>query len=84
MSVEHFTLEDPRIQNALTDLQAIIKKHFPKATFEVSEGDDPCGVYLMATVDVDDLMTVIDVFAARLVDIQVEEELPVYVIPMRP
>ncbi len=84
MSVEHFTLEDPRIQGALTELQSIIKKHFPQATFEVSEGDDPCGIYLTATVDVDNLTTIIDVFSDRLVDIQVEEGLPVHVILVQP
>jgi len=39
-------------------------------------------VYLRAIVDVDDTNDVMDVFIDRLVDMQVEERLPVYVVPV--
>jgi hypothetical protein len=50
----------------------------------VSEGEDPDGIYLYAMVDLEDIDPVVDVFNDRLVDMQVEEGLPVYVIPTQP
>ncbi len=35
-------------------------------------------------VDVDDINDVLDVYIDRLVDLQVEGQLPVYVVPVRP
>ena len=69
----------PRIQEALAELQALILDRFPDATFEVHQGDEPWGIYLHATVDVDSLWDVIDVVSDRLVDFQVNEELPVFI-----
>jgi hypothetical protein len=50
----------------------------------VSDGDDPEGIYLTAVVDVEYMRDVIEVFLDRLVDMQVDEELPVFVVPIRP
>ena len=77
-------LADPRIEAAIAEMQALIRQHYPDATFDVSLGDDPVGVYLWATVDVEDRNDVIDVYIDRLVDLHVEEELPFHVIPVRP
>jgi len=63
-------------------MQETIKANFSTATFEIYRGEDPDGMYLEATVDVDDTDEVIDVFIDRLVDMQIEERLPVYVIPI--
>lgn len=76
--------DDPRIQGALAELRAMIHRHYPAATFTVSHGDDPEGIYLNVVVDVDDVDEVADVVTHRLVDMQVEEGLPVYVIPEWP
>ena len=38
-------------------------------------------MYLVATVDIDDTDEVVEVFIDRLIDMQVEEGLPVYVVP---
>ena len=75
---------DPRIREALAELQNLILDRYPDASFTVSEGDDPTGVYLRATVDVEDLDEVLDVVIDRLLDLQIRERLPVYVIPVRP
>ncbi len=40
-------------------------------------------MYLEAMVDVEDLNDMLDVFIDRLVDMQIEERLPVYVVPVR-
>jgi hypothetical protein len=75
---------EPRIQQALEELETLILQHYPKASFQVSVGDDPEGVYLTATVDVPDTDAVMDVVLARLLTLQVEEGLPIYVIPVEP
>src|SRR5687767_11699543 len=72
---------DPRIQAALEELRALILSRFPEATFTVGRGDDPDGIYLTPIVDVEDLDEVADVFISRMVDMQVDEGLPVYVVP---
>lgn len=72
---------DPRIQAALVELRELIAAHFPTATFEVVRGEDPEGIYLLPTVDVEDLDEAAAVFMPRLVDMQVDGGLPVYVFP---
>ena len=66
------------------ELKAIIQRHYPGASFVITEGDDPEGIYLKPIVDVDDTEEVFDTVAVRLLELQIDEELPVYVIPVRP
>jgi hypothetical protein len=84
MSGNRLDEHDPRIEAALAELRGMILQHYPEATFQVTEGEDPCGIYLTATVDVEDTDEVVDVFVDRLVNMQVEEGLPVYVIVLEP
>ena len=84
MSAQPASEMDARIRDALTELQEMIQQKYPTATFEVSRGDDPEGIYLTPTVDVEDVGEVFDVVVDRLLEMQVEEGLPVYVIPVRP
>jgi hypothetical protein len=80
----HIEEMSPRMQQALEELQGVIRQHYPTATFAVSRGeDDPEAVHLTTTVDLDDPDEVLDVVIARLLELQVEEQLPVYVIPVR-
>ena len=74
----------PRMQEAMDELKRLITARFPQATFVVEEGFDPEGVYLVTTVDIADTDEVIAVVGDRLVEMQVEEGLPVYVTPLRP
>ena len=74
----------PRLEEALVELKALIADHYPEATFTVSEGEDPDGIYLTATVDVEDMGGVVDVFLDRMIDMQIEEGLPIFVVPVRP
>lgn len=74
----------PRIREAIDELEGMIVERFPLARFVVQEGDDPPGIYLKATVDIDDTDEVVDIIGDRLVDLQVEEGLPLYFIPLRP
>jgi hypothetical protein len=84
MTEQHPMESDPRVQAALLELQDRISGHYPTATFAVYRGEDPDGVYLRATVDVEDTDELLDVFIDRLVDLQVDEGLPVYVITTVP
>ncbi len=84
MTLQTIDESDPRIQAALRELRDLIQSAYPSASFTVSRGTDPDGIYLRATVDVDDVDEVIDVVIDRLVDLQVEDELPNYVIPVEP
>lgn len=76
-------LHDPQIQAAVAELQQLIKSHFPSTSFTVGEAEDPEGVYVRAIVDVDDPDEVTEVFIDRMIDLQVEDGLPVYVVPVR-
>jgi hypothetical protein len=73
-----------RIKEALDELKGLITARFPQATFIVEEGFDPEGVYLITTVDIADTDEVFDVVGDRLVELQVDESLPVYVTLLRP
>lgn len=84
MSVERVVREDPRLLAAADELRELISARYPEATFELTIGDDPTGLYLIPTVDVDDTEEVAEVVADRLLALQVDEELPVYVFPVRP
>jgi hypothetical protein len=84
MNAERVNDDDPRVASALSELQTIIRARYPSALFAVSHGEDPAGVYLTATVDVEDTDMIVDLVIDRLLTIQIEESLPVYVIPIRP
>lgn len=73
-----------QVERALEELRSIILRSYPEAEFEVSTGDDPEGTYLTAIVDVEDSTEVMDLFIDRLIDMQVDDGLAVYVIPVRP
>ena len=77
-------LTDSRIAAALGELQTMISSKYPSATFAVTIGEDPEGVYLTPTVDVPDTTEVFDIVIDRLLHYQIDEELPVYVVPVRP
>jgi hypothetical protein len=73
----------PRIRRAIDELQGLVRLKFPNATFDVTCGEDPPGVYLTVTVNLDDPDDVLDVVATRLLAMEIDENLPIYVIPVR-
>jgi len=83
MSNEDIEGLTPRIQVAIEGLCGEIIKQYPSASFEVARGEDPDGIYLTAEVDVDDTIDVFDVEVHRLVSLQVDEGLPLYVVPVQ-
>ena len=75
---------EPRIEGALEELRGMIARQYPTATFELSRGqDEPRNVHLTVAVDVDDTDEVLDLVIDRVVGLQVEEGIPVHVIPIR-
>lgn len=84
MTAAHDPLSDPRVQAAVEEIKGLIACHYPEATFTVGLGDDPEGVYLRPVVDIEDRGEVVDVFLDRLVEFQVEDALPLYVVVDRP
>ncbi len=84
MPAERLETLTPRLQRAMEELQCLMRRVGPTATFQVMAGDDPTGTYVIATVDVEDTKTVIDRYIDRLLECQIDEGLPVYVVPVRP
>ena len=84
MKSENHVHLTPRMQEAIQELKRLITARFAQATFVVEEGFDPEGVYLVTSVDIVDTDEVIAVVGDRLVEMQVDEGLPVYVTPLRP
>src|SRR5581483_11719222 len=81
---ERVSMSDVQVKQAVAELRSLICQQYPSATFEITHGHDPEGVYLTPTVDVGDTEEVFDVVADRLLEMQVDQGLPVYVIPVRP
>jgi hypothetical protein len=80
-TIADILLNDQRIQSAIEEFTQMIADHYPGTTFSTFVGEDPLGVYLRATVDIDDTDEVMDLIIDRLMTIQNDEELPFYVIP---
>ena len=74
----------PAMEKAVNELKGSISKRFPQASFVVEEGFDPKGIYLVTTVDIADTDEVMDVIGDRLVELQVDAGLPLYVTLLRP
>jgi hypothetical protein len=75
---------DARRRKAIEELSSLIRQHYPTATFAVSpDPDDPDIRILWATVDVDDTDQVLDLVLERQLQWQIEEGVPVYVVPIR-
>jgi hypothetical protein len=79
------TATDSRLQAAIDELQGLILARYPEATFSVSPAeDDPRITHLVTTIDIDDTEEVIDLVIERMLQLQVEDGLPIYVVPVRP
>lgn len=72
------------MKRAVNELKTAILSRYPDATFKVEPGEDPEGIYIITTVHLEDGTEVFDVIGDRLVDMQVDEGLPIHVIPVQP
>jgi hypothetical protein len=73
-----------QLDAAIAEIQELILAQYPDATFELELGEDPDGTWMTVTVDVEDTDEVFDVIVERNLEMQVEEGIPLYVIPVRP
>ncbi len=77
------SLDIPR-QQAVRELTELIRQYYPTVSFEITPGwDDPHGTYILATVDTDDPDEVTDLVLERELALQIDEGIPVYVLPLR-
>jgi hypothetical protein len=77
------TLDSVR-QDAVNELTGLVKQHYPTASFAIGPGeDDPNVTHITATVDIDDPDEVVDVVIDRMLELQIDEGIPIYVIPIR-
>jgi len=82
MTNEEFVVTDPRIVAAIEEMQQLILRHYPGSTFRVAPGEDPGTVWMWATVDVDDADEVVALFIDRIVELQIDDGVPLHVIPV--
>ncbi len=78
------TRRDSRLQAAIGELESLVLAHYPDAAFETVAGEDPDGIYLEATVDTDDPDRVMDLVIDRLLEMEIDEGLPLYFVPLQP
>ena len=85
MRAEHIALDTPHMQAAIMELQGLIRQHYPDTTFEVVHGDDPTGIYVLATVDVEDTEDGGGcLYRPPPESCKLTQSLTVYVVPVRP
>ncbi|MGI8968819.1 MAG: hypothetical protein ACR2GA_06920 [Chloroflexota bacterium] len=75
---------DPSRQQAVEELTKLVGAHFSLRDVAVVPGEDnPDATHVIATVDIDDPDEVADLVMERMLEIQLDEGIPVYVIPIR-
>src|SRR5829696_3181689 len=84
MNQEHLQASNPQISRALNELADLVRSGYPEATFQVAPAeDDPAIIHLLTRVDVDDPEEVADLVMDRMLEMQLDEGLPIYLIPLR-
>ncbi|MHB8576202.1 MAG: hypothetical protein ACYDCQ_12820 [Dehalococcoidia bacterium] len=84
MTLERPFRPDARTRAAIDELTALVRQHYPTATFAVGPSEDDLAVtHITATVDIDDPDEVVDLVIDRMLELQIEEGLAVHLIPVR-
>ncbi len=74
----------PRMQQAVEELKGLVREHYPEAGFRIARSPaDPRIIHLWATVD-EDSDIVMDAVIDRMMEMMIEDKLPIFVIPVRP
>src|SRR5215475_14038507 len=75
---------NPKQKAALTELKGMIQHRYPSASFAVRRGiEDAKELWLTTRVDTEDPDAVMDLVIERLLEFQLDEGLPVHVLPLR-
>jgi hypothetical protein len=84
MTHDYLRRLDPARQQAVAELIARVSAQYPTATFVVQPGeDDPAATHITAMVETDDPDAVLELVLERELELQLEQGLPIYVIPIR-
>lgn len=79
---ERLALPEP-VQRAVIELIDAMRQQYPTAQFEVRRGtEDPEETFIMVTVDLEDPDEILAPILDRLLTMQLDDGLPIYVIPM--
>lgn len=85
MATRRLTKRQERIQQALEELKGVIQAKYPDVQFEITRGpEDPRQINLLAKADIEDTDEIKDLIIDREFELQVEERLPIHVIPLWP
>lgn len=84
MKTEREPRLSPRMQRGIEELKGLIQQRYPDAAFEVTcSPEDRHIVHLKPVVDVEDRDEVMDVVIDRMMELQIDEHLPLFVVPVR-
>ena len=70
-----------RMAQVIGELKNIISSRYPGTAYVLEYGEDGKRIFLIPMVDLDDPEPVLDLVIDRLLDLQVEEGLPIHVAP---
>ncbi|HUG13380.1 MAG TPA: hypothetical protein VMM78_00065 [Thermomicrobiales bacterium] len=74
-----------QIDAAVAELKRLVLQYYPDARFRVECGiDDPKAIHLVAIMDFEDTFDVLDRVSDRVMEIQIDDGVPIFVIPLRP
>jgi hypothetical protein len=68
---------------AINEIEALILKSYPETAFLLDLETDSQAVYVIATVNVDDPEEIIDCYIDRILELQIEDGLPLHFVPIR-
>ena len=84
MSETYLSSLDPRRLDAVTELSTLITQRYANAALFVGPAEeDPEVTHITAMVDIDDPDEVADLVMDRMLHLQLDEDIPIYVIPIR-
>ena len=80
----HIDITNPRLLEASTELETLIRKAYSDASFSRVWLDDPEGMHLRVIAPVNDPEEIFNLVCDRLLHFQIEEALPLCLVPVRP
>ena len=84
MSVERLPKLSTAMLQAIEELEGLIRQRYPDATFRVTRSPEDAKIVLLRpVVNVENRDEVVDVVIDRLGEMQTEQRLPLFVVPMR-
>ena len=84
LEYERTLLSDTQVQDAIREFTGVIRAQYPDATFDVGFGFESMNVQVTVTVDVEDTEEVEELYRRRLLNLQVEQGLPLDIITVLP